>query len=85
MRESQQLLSQQNFNSEQQKSVGGKGKEKEKAKSEPEVEIGAKNGLDGHGVRGTNGASNDASGAKVKEGRRGSIKKKWAAYRKKAD
>lgn len=100
MRESQQLLmSQQNLNFEQHVSVGAKGKEKEneKVRGGPrEEENKPKNGVNGNGVNGNGvngndvngngvGASSGPSGVKVKESRRGSIKKKWNAYRKKGD
>ena len=73
-------MSQQNLNFEQNMGGSAKGKEKEKIRGEPrEEEIKTKNGVNGNGVS----ASNGAGGVKVKESRRGSIKKKWNAYRKK--
>lgn len=87
-------MSQQNF--EQHMGGSAKGKEKEKVRGGPrEEENKTKNGANGSGVSASEGASkvngngvsasNGAGGAKVKESRRGSIKKKWNAYRKKGD
>ncbi|KAF8419554.1 hypothetical protein EV426DRAFT_615082 [Tirmania nivea] len=94
MRESQ-LISQQNLNFEQHMGGSAKNKEKEKVRGGPrEEEMKTKNGVNGNGVSASNGVSgngvsalalNGASGMKVKESRRGSIKKKWNAYRKKGD
>ncbi|KAF8458456.1 hypothetical protein BGX38DRAFT_1138905 [Terfezia claveryi] len=85
MRESQ-LMSQQNLNFEQHMGGSAKGKEKEKEEEKVrggprEEENKKKNGVTGNGVS----ASNGAGWVKVKESRRGSIKKKWNAYRKKGD
>jgi len=75
-------MSQQNLNFEQHMGGNAKGKGKEKVRGGPrEEEIKQKNGVNGNGVS----VSNGTSGGKAKESRRGSIKKKWNAYRKKGD
>lgn len=78
MGESQPLLSQQNFNSEQQRN--GR-KDKEKVKGGMREEGGNRNGLAGSTASALNGGPN---GTKSKKGGRG-IRQKWNAYRKRED
>jgi len=77
MRESQPLLSQQNL---QHKNTNAKGKERVNGGTREEGDE-KTNGLNRNGLK----ASAGPNGTKAKEGRRGSIRKKWNAYRKKAE
>jgi len=81
MRESQPLLSQQNFNSEQQRNVNMERKDKERVKDGVREEGGKRNGFAGNMASALNGGSN---GTKSKKGGRG-IRQKWNAYRKRED